>query len=45
VVDHPILSDQDTCEGLPSDIKVEALGPMLFKGKQQVVHIFSIKPI
>ncbi|MGZ9233883.1 MAG: response regulator [Anaerolineales bacterium] len=45
VVDHPILSDQDTCAGLPSDIRVEALGPMLFKGKQQVVHIFSIKPI
>jgi adenylate cyclase len=41
---RPILIDQYTREGLPNDIEVEALGPMLFKGKQQPIHIFSVKP-
>jgi adenylate cyclase len=41
---RPILIDQYTCEGLPPTIKVEALGPMLFKGKQQLIHIFAVKP-
>ena len=39
---QPILIDQYTREGLPDDIKVEALGPMLFKGKQQPIHIFTV---
>jgi len=29
---------------LPSDIQVEALGSVLFKGKQQPIHIFAVKP-
>jgi len=41
---HPILIDQYTFEGLPKDIKVEVLGPMLFKGKEQSIHIFAVKP-
>lgn len=43
VAEQPILIDQDTSEGLPVDIKVEALGPVLFKGKEQAIHIFAIK--
>jgi adenylate cyclase len=41
---HPILIDQYTFEGLPKDIEVEVLGPMLFKGKEQSIHIFAVKP-
>jgi adenylate cyclase len=44
VVDQPILIDQYTLDGLPKDIEVEALGPMVFKGKQQPIHIFAVKP-
>jgi len=44
VVDRPILIDHYTSEGLPSDIRVEALGPILFRGKQQPIHIFAVKP-
>jgi class 3 adenylate cyclase len=44
VVDRPILIDQYTRERLPAAIKVEALGPMLFKGKQQPIHIFAVTP-
>jgi adenylate cyclase len=44
VADRPILIDQYTYEGLPSDIEVEALGPILFKGKQQPINIFVVKP-
>src|SRR5215216_756490 len=43
VVDRPILVDQYTGESLPVDIQVEPLGPMLFKGKQQPIHIFAVK--
>lgn len=43
-VQRPILIDQYTSEGLPNDIEVEALGPALFKGKQQPIHIFAVKP-
>ena len=43
-VRHSILIDQYTFEGLPKDIEVEALGPMLFKGKEQSIHIFAVKP-
>ena len=41
---RPILIDQYTSEGLSNDIEVETLGPMLFKGKQQAIHIFAVKP-
>jgi class 3 adenylate cyclase len=40
---RPILIDQYTSEGLPNDIEVEALGPMLFKGKQQPISILAVK--
>jgi class 3 adenylate cyclase len=41
-VEQPILIDQYTREGLPEDIRVEALGAILFKGKQQPIHIFAV---
>ncbi len=41
---RPLLIDQYTREGLPEDVEVEALGPALFKGKQQPVNIFSVTP-
>ena len=44
VVQHPILIDQYTREGLPEDIAAEPLGAETFKGKQQAVNIFAIKP-
>jgi class 3 adenylate cyclase len=43
VAGTPILIDQYTSEGLPADIGCEPLGPVIFKGKQQPVHIFSIQ--
>jgi adenylate cyclase len=43
-VDRPILIDQYTREGLPEDIHVESLGPVLFKGKQQLIHTFAVNP-
>jgi class 3 adenylate cyclase len=43
VVDHPILIDQYTREGLPDDIQTEALGPIVFKGKQQPINIFAVQ--
>ena len=42
VVERRILIDAYTREGLPEDIHVEALGPALFKGKRQPIHIFSV---
>lgn len=39
---RPILIDQHTKEGLPNDIEVEALGPVLFQGKQLPIHIFAV---
>jgi class 3 adenylate cyclase len=42
VVNRPILIDQSTSEGLSKDIKIEGLGPVMFKGKQQPVHIFAV---
>lgn len=44
VVQKPLLVDHYTQEGLPDDIQCEALGAVLFKGKQQAVNIFAIKP-
>ncbi len=43
VAGRTILIDENTCEGLPESISVEGLGPVLFKGKQQPVKIFSVK--
>lgn len=42
-VQHPILIDQYTREGLAEEIEVEALGAVLFKGKQQPIQIFAVK--
>lgn len=39
---RPILIDQNTREGLPNEIGVEGLGPVLFKGKTEMVEIFSV---
>ena len=43
IADRPILIDQYTYEGLPKDMEVEALGPVIFKGKQQPIQIFAVK--
>lgn len=43
VAGKPILVDQYTREGLPDGIHIEELGEVLFKGKQQPIHIFSIR--
>jgi class 3 adenylate cyclase len=42
VADRPILIDQYTGEGLSKDVKIEGLGPVILKGKQQPVHIFAV---
>ena len=38
----PILIDLYTREGLPEGIEVEALGPVLFKGKEQPIRVFAV---
>lgn len=43
VAGSPILIDQYTSEGLPVDVRCQPLGPVIFKGKQQPIHIFSIQ--
>lgn len=43
VVGSPILIDQYTCDGLPEQIARDALGPVIFKGKQQSINIFAVK--
>jgi adenylate cyclase len=43
-VGHPILIDQYTREGLSTDIEVEALGAVLFRGKQQPIQVYVVKP-
>jgi class 3 adenylate cyclase len=42
VVDCPILVDENTRNGLPGSIALESLGPVLFKGKQQSVNVYSV---
>jgi class 3 adenylate cyclase len=42
IAGRPILIDENTCVGLPKNIQVEGLGPVLFKGKQQPVNIFGV---
>jgi len=44
VVHKPILLDHYTREGLPEDIRVEDLGPAMFKGKQQAIRIYTLTP-
>jgi class 3 adenylate cyclase len=39
---RPILIDKNTRDGLSDKITVEALGPVLFKGKVQPIDIFSV---
>ncbi len=43
VVGRPILIDQATRDGLSDMIAVEGLGPVLFKGKQQPVQVYSVQ--
>ena len=43
VIQRPILIDQYTREGLPAEIEVEALGALLFTGKQQPIQTFAVK--
>jgi class 3 adenylate cyclase len=38
----PVLIDQNTKEGLPNSIEVDALGPVLFQGKQRPIQIFAV---
>ena len=38
-----ILIDQYTRNGLPDSISSDPLGPVLFRGKQQPIHIFAVK--
>ncbi len=42
VVDCPILVDENTRHGLPDSLQVNGLGPVLFKGKQQSVNVYSV---
>jgi adenylate cyclase len=44
VVEQPILVDHYTQEGLPEEIECESLGQVIFKGKQQPIQVFAIKP-
>lgn len=38
----PILVDENTRLGLPASVGLNALGPVLFKGKQQAVNVYSV---
>ncbi|HLA08614.1 MAG TPA: adenylate/guanylate cyclase domain-containing response regulator [Anaerolineales bacterium] len=38
----PLLIDQYTREGLPETFRVEDLGSVTFKGKEQAIHIYAI---
>lgn len=42
VANRPILIDQYTREGIPEEIEIEALGPIVFRGKQQPIHVFAV---
>lgn len=39
---RPLLIDQHTKDGLPNNIASEALGPVLFQGKQLPIHIYAV---
>jgi class 3 adenylate cyclase len=43
IAGKPILIDHYTREGLPDSIRVEDLGEVLFKGKQQPIRVFSVR--
>ena len=40
---HPLLIDNYTRESLPDDIKVEDLGKIIFKGKNQAINVFAVR--
>ncbi len=42
---RPILIDRNTRGQLSEGIGIEALGPVLFKGKSVPVEIFAVKPV
>ncbi len=42
MVDSTILVDENSCRGLPADIRRTPLGPIQFKGKQQSVNVFAV---
>ena len=42
IAGQPILIDQYTRDGLPNEIKLADLGEVLFKGKEQAIHIFAV---
>jgi class 3 adenylate cyclase len=42
ITGNPILIDQYTSEGLEKNVRIEALGPVMFKGKQQPIHVFAV---
>jgi adenylate cyclase len=39
----PILIDKFTREGLPSEIAVDEIGDVTFKGKQQAVRVYAVR--
>ena len=43
VTGHPILIDQYTREDLRDSIQIDDLGEIIFKGKEQAIHVFSVK--
>jgi len=42
IADKPILIDNYTREGLTTNIQVENLGGLTFKGKNQAVNVFAV---
>jgi adenylate cyclase len=42
IAGEPILIDDETRRGLPASLAVADLGPVQFKGKQQLVNVFSV---
>ncbi len=42
IAGHPILIDENTKNGLGERIPVESIGPVQFKGKQNLVNIFHV---
>jgi adenylate cyclase len=40
---RPLLIDENTRKGLPENFKVEDLGKVFFKGKNQAVNVFAVE--
>ena len=40
---RPLIIDNYTREGLPDDIKLDDLGRIIFKGKNQAVNVFAVR--